>query len=81
MELREPVFAIRKQEMDYLMLAIVETERIPLVMLSSVAWIEELVRISTKITQSLVLILYSMRLTHVNWLTMPKNSKHITNLK
>ena len=66
MKLCEPVFAVGQQEMDYLMLAIVETERIPLVMLSTVARIEELVRISAKVAQALVLILYSVRLNKIH---------------
>ena len=66
LELLEPVFAVGQQEMDYLMLAIVETERIPLVMLPSVARIEELVRVAAKVAQALVLILYSVRLNKIH---------------
>ena len=67
MELCEPVFAIRKQEMYNLMLAIVKTERIPLVMLPSVARIEELVRVAAKVAQAFVLILHGMRLHQIHY--------------
>ena len=66
MKLCEPVFAVGQQEMDYLMLAIVEAERIPLVMLPSVARIEELVRVATKVAKTFILILYSVRLNKIH---------------
>ena len=66
MELCKPVFAIRKQEMYNLMLAIVKTERIPLVVLSPCARIEELVRVAAKVAQAFVLILHGMRLNKIH---------------
>ena len=49
------------------MLAIVETERIPLVMLSPCARIEELVRVAAKVAQAFVLILHGMRLYQIHY--------------
>jgi hypothetical protein len=46
MEFLKPILTIRQKEMDYIILAIVEAERVPSGMLVAIARIEELVRIS-----------------------------------
>ena len=59
-ELLQPVLAVGEQEVDDVVLAIVEAERIPCGMLVAVAGIEELIGISTEITKTLHLVLHGM---------------------
>ena len=49
LELLEPVFTVRKQEVQHVVLAVVEAQRIPGGMLVAVAGIEELVGVASQV--------------------------------
>ena len=66
MILFHPIAAVREQEMDYLIFAIVEAEAVPCWMLVPIARIEELVGIAAEIAQSFHLILDGMRMYDVH---------------
>ena len=66
LKLLEPVFAVREQEMQHLVLTIIETERIPCRMLVTIAWVEELIRIASKIAKTFNLVLNSMRMHDIH---------------
>ena len=59
-ELLKPILTVGKQEVQHIVLAIVEAERIPCWMLMTVAWIEELIRITGKVAQTFDLVLHGM---------------------
>ena len=60
MELFQPVFTVRQQEVNHLVLAIVKAERIPCRMLTTSALIEILARITGKVAQSFHLVLHGV---------------------
>ena len=60
MKLVKPIFTVGKQEMHHLILTIIEAERVPLIMLTTVSWIEILIWIATEIAKSFILILHGM---------------------
>ena len=61
-----PELAVGQQEVQYFILSIVEAERIPSRMFSSVASVEILIRITGKITKALKFILHGMRVNKVH---------------
>ena len=66
MEFVEPVLTVGQEEVYHLVLAIVEAEAVPLVVLTTVTRVEVLVRIATQVAESLDLILHSMRVNKVH---------------
>ena len=66
MELFQPILAIREQEVNYVVFTIVKAKRVPSGMLVSIAWVEELVGISSQVAQSLHFILHGMRMNDVH---------------
>ena len=53
--------------MQHVVLAIVKTERIPCRMLMAFAWIEELIRVACKISQSFNLVFHCMRVYDIHY--------------
>ena len=66
LELLEPVLTVTEQEVQNVVLAIVEAQRVPCRMLMTVASIEELVGITAKVTQTLYLILHSVAVYNIH---------------
>ena len=66
MELLQPIFAVRKQEVKHIILSVVKTEGIPCWMFVTISRIEELIWITGKIAQSFNLILHSMRVHNIH---------------
>ena len=66
MVLFEPVFAVRKQEMQHVILAVIEAEAVPGRMEMAVARIEVLVRVAGEVAESLCLIAGSMAVDDIH---------------
>ena len=66
MEFVKPILTVRQQEVHHLVFTIVEAEAVPLVVFTTVTRIEILVWITTEISQTLNLILHSMRVNEVH---------------
>ena len=66
LELFQPVFAVREQEVQHIILSIVETQRIPCGMLMTITCIKELVGVTGKIAQALHFVLYRVRVYNIH---------------
>jgi hypothetical protein len=66
LELFEPIFAVREQEVENLVLAIIEAERVPCIVHATVAAVEILTGIAIEKAKALNLVLNSMRVYKIH---------------
>ena len=62
----EPIFAVAQKKVQHLVLTIIKAQAVPCRMLPTLTWIEILVRVASKIAQTLNLVLHSMRVNYIH---------------
>ena len=66
LKLLKPVLAVREEEVEHVVLAVIKAERVPCRMLVALTRIEELVRVACKISKSFDLVFHSVRVYYIH---------------